>query len=96
MPSDNYSDNEVRAIAENYLSLNYYRHHLWILVRLADFEKGFASLTAKEKPAVFLHLMVGLSPERVGKALGCTEHAAESRSRRGMERLLARMNGRPL
>ena len=94
MRADNYSEDEVRALIENYEELANRRERLWIMVRLLDLEQAIDKLPENEGRAVKLHGLNVLPLRQVGDTI----HVSHSTVRRlyfsGVRKLTAIINGR--
>jgi len=91
--SDNYSEDEVRALVENYDELHYRKDRLWLLVRLVDLEQAIDKLPQKEAEAVKLCGLIGLSTRWAGDTMGISHTTVRKHYLRGLSRLTRLVNG---
>lgn len=88
-----YTQGELEALIENYLSLRYLRHRTSIHVRIMDLEVALRHLPRKLFEAVLVLGILGFSDRAGGEALHISHTAAGKRYRQGVEQMLLTING---
>jgi DNA-directed RNA polymerase specialized sigma24 family protein len=91
---NNYAEEEVRVLVEEYPELTHLRSRQWIGVRLMDLDKVLAQLPPVYKEAVILCGIVGLTVRSAGVILGVSKDTVHRRYLRGLDEVVKRMNGR--
>lgn len=88
-----YTEEEIEALIEGYAELMYKKHRPSILVRLADIDRALRRLNQRERAAVVLTGIIGLTNEAAGQLLSISEAAVRKRYRRALEAMYVFLNG---
>lgn len=88
-----YSEEEIEALVEGYEELVYKKDKPAIFVRILDLERALRSLNSRERGAVVLVGIVGLTNEAAGRLLEVSETAVRKRYRAGLESIYDFLNG---
>lgn len=90
---DPYSEEEILVLVNDYDELSYLRSKSWVQVRLMDIDRAFKALRPKEREAVLLCGMVGLTVRSAGKLVGVDFTTMFRRYVRGLDYLARYLNG---
>jgi DNA-directed RNA polymerase specialized sigma24 family protein len=90
---DPYSDEEIKVLVEEYQELNGLRSKSFFRVRLMDIDDAITHLRLKERQAIFLCGIVGLTERTAGALLGVSHVAMHKRYRSGLVSLARYLNG---
>lgn len=90
----NYTAEEVEALIEGYLELSENcRHKAYIQVRLLDIEATLRRLRPAERNAIFLCGIMEITVRTAADILGVDHVKMWRRYRKGLDILLAKLNG---
>lgn len=89
----NYSEDEVRALIENYDGLAHLKGKRWLFPRLVDLEVALAKLPQTAREVLVLHGMNGLSQGGCAAVLGISQQTISRRYRDALVTLTKTING---
>lgn len=91
--SNNYSEDEVRVLVEDYAELYGLRHKAFIMVRLLDLMRAMKRLSPPHLEALFYIGLAGLSLRQAGEIAGVSHDTMWRRYSRATRELVRYMNG---
>jgi DNA-directed RNA polymerase specialized sigma24 family protein len=88
-----YTEHEVHALIDNYMTLRHMKHNPSIHVRLMDLEVGLQHLSNKLFQAVLVYGILRFEDRAAASVLQTSHVSVRKRYRQGVEEILYRLNG---